>query len=204
MQLNATAAGRLVRPAAASFLTCIALLAGCGGDDKKAEVQRPFKPAVVPSTVATAPAGTVTTEEGGTARRATIEDARKAVSEDHYADAERTFPALTVNERQQIKVRIANRIGRRARNALADGNTSRVKSLLAQAKKYPATNITRSVNARLKAAETKAEEDREARLLARQTANRERRARARQQRAADAARKAAAEAARKAAQQAQP
>jgi hypothetical protein len=190
MQFNATAAGRLVRPAAASFLTCAALLAGCGGDDDdKAKVDRPFKPATVPSTVATAPAGTVTTEQGAP-RKATIEDARRAVSEDRYADAERMFPALTVNERQLVEVRIANRLGRRARSALAEGNRSSVLQLLAQAKKYPATDITRSVAARLKTAERKANEDREKRLLARQQANRERRQRARAKRAADQARKA--------------
>lgn len=189
MRSNATAAGRLVRPAAASFLTCVALLAGCGGDDDKAEVQRPFKPATVPSTVATVPAGTVTTANG-TPRKATIEDAREAVSEDRYAEAERMFPALTVNERQRVKVRIANRLGRRARNALADGNRSVVESLLAQARKYPATDITRSVRARLKTAEKRAAEDRQERLLARQTAARERRQRARAKRAADQAREA--------------
>lgn len=171
-------------------MACAVLLAGCGGDDEKAVVERPFKPATVPSTVATVAAGTVTTEEGGTPRKATLEDARKAIAEDRYADAERMSPALTVNERQLVKVSIANRLGRRARSALADGNTSSVVSLLAQASRYPATDITRSVRARLKTAETKADEARRDRLIARQTAIRERRQRARAKRAADQAREA--------------
>lgn len=189
MRSDAIAAGRRGRPAAASLLACLALLAGCGGDDEQAEVQRPFKPAVVPSTVATVPAGTVTTDKGAP-RKATIEDARRAVAEDRYADAERMFASLTAGERRLVEVRIANRLGRRARTALTAGNRSVVQSLLAQAKAYPATDLTRSVAARLKSAETKADSRRQARLLARQTAARERRQRARAKRAADQARKA--------------
>jgi len=179
-------AGRLARPAVAALLTSAALIAGCGGSDEKAVKERPFQPASVASTTPVAPAGTVTTP-AGTPRPATVSDARKAIAGDRYADAERALPALSTTERATVRVGIAQRLAKRAREALKKGNTTLVKSLLVQADAYPDTAIADSVQARLKVTEKRTAEDRRRRLL-------ERRAKTREDRLEAAAKRAEAEA----------
>ncbi len=189
--LQRGARSSLRRPLTSSVIAGLLLLGGCGGDDKKTATNRPFQPATTPAPAATAtvPAGTVTTP-GGAPRKATVRDARQAVDADRYADAVKALPALTRTEQLAVRRRIANRIARRARAALRRGNRSLVQTLLVQARRYPATDLTRQVRAQLRAAEARlAKADRE-RLLQRQEAARERRQRARAERAAEEARRA--------------
>ncbi|HUR85106.1 MAG TPA: hypothetical protein VMY78_07165 [Solirubrobacteraceae bacterium] len=181
------------RPLTSSMIAGLLLLGGCGGDDEKTATNRPFQPATTPASTATAtaavPAGTVTTPSG-TPRKATVRDARQAVDADRYADAVKALPALSKTEQLAVRRRIANRIARRARAALRRGNRSLVQTLLVQARRYPATDLTRQVRAQFRAAEARlAKADRE-RLLKRQEAARERRQRARAERAAEEARRA--------------
>ena len=61
----------------------------------------------------------------------------------------------------------------------AAGNRSTVERLLAEAKRYPATALTRSVQVRLRATEKRADARRQERLLARRERASERRAQAR-------------------------
>jgi hypothetical protein len=178
------------RPLAATLFACAALLGACGADDDKKAVDRPFRPATTPAPAAPAlPAGTVTTASGGP-RKATVADARKAVDSDRYVQAEQTLAALSAADRKAIRVRIANRMARRAGAALRRGNASRVESLLAQMRAYPATGLTRRVRGDYRAAVADvAERDRE-RLLSRKQQARQRRIKARAERAAKEARKA--------------
>jgi hypothetical protein len=130
----------------------------------------------------------VTTPDG-TARKATIADARKAVDDDKYAAAEQTFPALTAAERKSVRERVANRLAKKAKAALKKGNASTAESALAQAKKYPETDLVEQVRDDYEAAVKAAASDRAQRLLDAQREARERRQRRRAQRAADLARK---------------
>jgi hypothetical protein len=174
---------------AAVLVACAVALGACGGDDDKAD-ERPFRPATVPSAATTTvPAGSVATP-AGTTRKATIRDARKAVDADRYAEAEKTFSALTSAERTAVRTRIANRLARRARAAVRAGNRGLVDSLLAQVRRYPATRLTRSVRAEYRTAVAKADKRDRDRLLLRQRQARERRQRARAERAAEQAREA--------------
>jgi hypothetical protein len=176
------------RATTASVLASLALIGGCGGDETTTADGGPFRPVTVAPTTTVAP-GTVTSATQPP-RRATVRDARRAVDAGRFAEAERMLSALSAAERRAIRVRIANRLARGARAALRAGDRARVESLLAQARRFPATRLTRTVRADLRRAEARAAARDRDRRLDRQQAARERRGRARARRAAERARRA--------------
>lgn len=131
-----------------------------GGDDKG-----PDKTAVkrnAPARVAAEQRTTATTDEPVQ----TIDDARQAVDDDHYADAATIATAIDASAAASIRRRIANRLARRASVALRVGDHSGAKALLIEANDYPTTTQERQARASYKAATARAAQRRQQRRIA--------------------------------------
>jgi hypothetical protein len=141
------------------LLLLVILIALFGGDDK------PKKQATATVTV-TQPAEAAATQTTPSAPVQTISDARAAVDDDHYATAVAVAAALGSVAEESIRRRIANRIARRVRSALATGDRGRAKTLLLQADSYPTTALVRQTRASYRAAKDRAAERASARRAA--------------------------------------
>jgi hypothetical protein len=147
-----------------AFVGLVILVAIFGADDEQ--------PARGASDTTASPSTTVTTQ---TTPVETIVDARAAADDERYAKAVAIARAVGAGAPDQIRLRIANRIARRAQTALAAGDRERAAVLLAQAQRYPATAGTHQARASLRAARARAAADARERRAA---AARRRRARA--------------------------
>jgi hypothetical protein len=87
-------------------------------------------------------------------RTPTIDDARKAVDNDHYRAAITIATAIGTREVDSIRKRIANRLAERVLSAVRAGERGRAKTLLSEADDYPMTARMRQAHARYKAAKT--------------------------------------------------
>jgi hypothetical protein len=173
----------------AALLGLVIITVLFGGDDEDSDKSGGDSQIAERLTPADTTTGTTQAPATATAEPVqSLDDARRAVDDDDYAQAVAIAAALSAADANAVRRRIANRIARRVRAAVRAGDRARAKALLAQADRYPTTARTRQARATYKAAKARAAQRARQRRLAAEQRRRDRAAQReaeRQRRAAE-------------------